>query len=125
MTESAIQTIKNRLQKYFHRTEKNIWINVAYQVVENNNKTPHSAHDFPPQDVSNDNRDAVNKKLCPSKTFTIVCRLEIEDKGRKLREKTNFEKSYTQKWSDKIFTMKFVRQSADVCWYVLEDHTKN
>ena len=87
MTESAIQTIKNRLQKYFHRTEKNIWINVAYQVVENNNKTPHSAHDFPPQDVSNDNRDAVNKKLCPSKTLTIVCRLEIEDKGRKLREK--------------------------------------
>ena len=125
MTESAIQTIKNRLQKYFHRTEKNIWINVAYQVVENNNKTPHSAHDFPPQDVSNDNRDAVNKKLCPSKTLTIVCRLEIEDKGRKLREKTNFEKSCTQKWSDKIFTMKFVRQSADVCWYVLEDHTKN
>ena len=124
MAERAIQTIKNRLQKYFHKTGKNIWIDVAHQVVDNYNKTPHSAHDLPPQDVSNENRDAVYKKLYPNKSLTTVCRLGIGDKVRKLREKTDFEKGYTQKWSDGIFTIKFVRQSAGVCWYVLEDHTK-
>ena len=124
MAERAIQTIKNRLQKYFHKTGRNIWIDVAQQVVDNYNKTPHSAHDFPPQDVSNENRDVVYKKLYPNKNLTTVCRLGIGDKVRKLREKTDFEKGYTQKWSDEIFAIKFVRQSAGVCWYILEDHTK-
>ena len=122
MAERAIQTIKNRLQKYFVLKKKHIWLDVIQQVAENYNSTPHSSHKLPPQDVNNENRDTVYKRLFPNKNITTVCRLEKGDKVRTLKEKTDFEKGYTQKWSDEVFTIKSVRQSAGVCWYILEDH---
>ena len=122
MAERAIQTIKNRLQKYFTKTKKHIWIDVINQIVQNYNATPHSSHGFAPQDVTDENRDEVYNKLYPNKSLTIVCKLEKGDKVRILKEKTEFEKGYTQKWSDEIYTIKSVRQRSGVCWYKIEDH---
>ena len=76
-----------------------------------------------PQDVTDENREQVYKKLFPDKQLTTVCKLKEGDKVRALKEKTQFEKGYTQKWSDEIYKIKSVRQSNGVCWYVLEDHT--
>ena len=123
MAERAIRTIKNRLQKYFSKTNKHIWIDVINQVVENYNATPHSSHGLPPQDVADENRDEVYKKLYPNQNLTTVCKLKKGDKVRILKEKTEFEKGYTQKWSDEIYKIRSVRQSGGVCWYKVEDHT--
>ena len=123
MAERAIQTIKNRLHKYFVLNGNKAWINVIDQVALNYNNTPHSAHNMAPQDVTDENRDQVYKKLFPDKQLTTVCKLKEGDKVRALKEKTQFEKGYTQKWSDEIYKIKSVRQSNGVCWYVLEDHT--
>ena len=123
MAERAIRTIKSRLQKYFTKTKKHIWIDVINQIVHNYNATPHSSHGFAPQDVTDENRDEVYKKLYPNKSLTIVCKLEKGDKVRILKEKTEFEKGYTQKWSDEIYTIISVRQSSGVCWYKIEDHS--
>ena len=103
---------------------EHIWINVIQQIAINYNSTPHSTHKIPPQDVNNENRDDVYKRLYPDKNLTTICKLKIEDKVRTLKEKTDFEKGYTQKWSDEIYTIKDVRQSGSVCWYILEDHTR-
>ena len=122
MAERAIQTIKNRLQKYFVLNGNHTWINIIDQIAKNYNSTPHSAHKMAPQDVTNENRDQVYKKMFPSKSLTTVCKLKEGDKVRALKEKTQFEKGYTQKWSDEIYKIKSVRQSNGVCWYILEDH---
>ena len=122
MAERAIQTIKNRLHKYFVKNGNHIWINVIDQVGKNYNATPHSAHKMAPQDVTDENRDQVYKKMFPGKNLTTVCKLKEGDKVRALKEKTQFEKGYTQKWSDEIYKIKSVRQSNGVCWYILEDH---
>ena len=122
MAERAIRTIKNRLQKYFHKTGKNLWINQINQIIQNYNLTPHSSHGLPPLDVSDENRDIVYKTLYPNKDLTTVCKLNKGDKVRILKEKTEFEKAYTQKWSDEIYTIGKVRQSGGVCWYKVEDH---
>ena len=124
MAERAIQTIKNRLQKYFVLNGKHVWIDVIQQVAKNYNLTPHSTHKLPPQDVTHENREQVYKQLFPDKTLTKICRLKAGDKVRTIKEKTDFEKGYTQKWPDQIYTIKYVRQSGGVCWYILEDHTK-
>ena len=124
MAERVIRTIKNRLQKYFIQNKKQIWINVIHQIAKNYNSTPHSAHGLPPLDVTDDNRDEVYKKLYPDKDLTTVCKLKKGDKVRILKEKTDFEKGYTQKWSDEIFQIKSIRQSGGVCWYKLENHTE-
>ena len=123
MAERAIQTIKNRLHKYFVSNGNKIWINIIDQVALNYNSTPHSAHNMAPQDVTDENRDEVYKKLFPDKQLTTICKLKEGDKVRALKEKTQFEKGYTQKWSDEIYKIKSVRQSNGVCWYILEDHT--
>ena len=124
MAERAIQTIKNRLQKLFVKRQNNIWIDVIEQIGKNYNATAHSSHKLAPQDVGPENRDEVYKRLYPERDVTIVCKLNVGDKVRKIKEKTEFEKGYTQKWSDEIYTIKSVRQSNRVCWYKLENLRK-
>ena len=124
MAERAIQTIKNRLQKIFVKRKSNIWIDVIQQVGKNYNATPHSTHKLAPQDVGPENRDEVYKRMYPKKDVTTVCKLKIGDKVRILKEKSEFEKGYTQKWSDEIYTINSVRQSNTICWYKLENLRK-
>ena len=124
MAERAIQTIKNRLEKYFLKTGQHVWINVIQQIEQNYNATPHSAHKMAPQDVTEENRDQVYKRLYPNINLTTVCKLKIGDKVRILKEKTDFAKGYTQKWSDEIYKITSVRQSNTICWYKIENFNK-
>ena len=89
--------------------------------MEDYNNTPHSAHGFPPQDVSSTNRDQVYKKLYPDVRLKTVCRLKTGDKVRTILQKDIFEKGYSANWSEEIFVISKVRQSDGVCWYYLED----
>ena len=61
--------------------------------------------------------------MCIRDSLTTVCKFSKGDKVRNLKEKTYFEKGYTQKWSDEIYRIKNVRQSSGVCWYKIEDHS--
>ena len=120
MAERAIRTIKTRLAKIFYKRQNNIWYDVVDQVVVNYNNTVHSAHGFRPQDVNEESRDAVYKKLYPKTEISLVCKLKRGDKVRKIREKTQFEKGYTQTWSDEIYVISAVKSNSKVCWYKLE-----
>ena len=120
MAERAIRTIKSRLAKIFYKRKNNIWYDVVDQVVANYNNTSHSAHGFRPLDVTDENRDQVYKILYPKNELSLVCKLYKGDKVRKIREKTQFEKGYTQKWSDEIYIISSVRSNSSVCWYKLK-----
>ena len=120
MAERVIRTIKSRLEKYFKVSGKRKWIDVLDQFVTNYNKTPHSAHGYPPDDVSSIPRDKIFKKLYPNRSLSVSCRLSIGDKVRKLREKSIFEKGYTENWSPEIYRITSVRQSNSVCWYKIQ-----
>ena len=120
MAERAIRTIKSRLAKIFYKRKSNIWYDVVEKVVKNYNNTIHSSHGFRPQDVNEENRNEVYKKLYPKTELTLVCKLKIGDKVRKIREKKQFEKGYSQNWSDEIFLISAVRSNTKVCWYILE-----
>ena len=120
IAERAIRTIKSRLEKYFRRSGKRKWIDVIDQFVDNYNKTPHRSIGMPPQDVSDENRDEVYKKLYPLRSLTVVCRLKAGDKVRKIIEKDPWKKGYTQNWSEEIYEIATVRQSNTVCFYKLK-----
>lgn len=120
MAERVIQTLKRRLEKYFYKHKTKNWVNVIDKVTANYNDTPHRSHGYKPQDVSEENRDDVYKKLYPDRRYSVVCKLRVGDKVRKIREKTLFEKGYTQNWSNEIYIISSVRQSRGVCWYKLE-----
>ena len=97
------------------------WIDIIQNVVQDYNNTPHSAHGFPPQDVTSENRDAVYKKLYPNLTLKTVCKLAVGDKVRKIIEKDIFEKGYSANWSEEIYVISKVKQTDGVCWYHLTD----
>ena len=111
--------MKRRLEKYFYKHNTKNWVHVIDQITKNYNNTPHSAHGFKPVDVSDENRDEVYNQLYPDRRLSVVCKLNVGDRVRKIREKTLFEKGYTQNWSDEIFIISSVRQSRGVCWYKL------
>ena len=92
-------------------------------MVENYNKTPHSAHKMAPLDVTSENRKEVYHRLYPKSMMTVECRLKVGDKVRKLKEKKEFEKGYTPNWSEETYTISAVRQKHTVCWYKLTDAT--
>ena len=119
MAERVIRTLKSRLQKYFVKNKTKRWKDVLDQVVQNYNATPHSAHKLPPQDVTSENRDEVYKRLYPHRAIRTVCRLQVEDKVRIIKEKSLFEKGYTANWSEEIYKIREVRQSDGVCYYYL------
>jgi len=121
MAERVIRTLKSRLQKYFVRNKTKRWKDVLDQVVKNYNATPHSAHKLPPQDVTSENRDEVYKRLYPHKSIRTVCRLQVEDKVRIIKDKSLFEKGYTANWSEQIYKIREIRQSNGVCYYYLSN----
>ena len=121
VAERVIRTIKSRLSKYFKKYKTKNWLDVLPIFTDNYNSTPHSAHGLPPNDVSSENRDVVYKRLYPKNTLTIVCKLKEGDKVRKIRDKSLFEKGYTENWSEEIYTISQARQSNLVCWYKLEN----
>ena len=119
MVERVIRTLKSRLQKYFVKYKTKRWKDVLDQVVQNYNATPHSAHKLPPQDVTDENRDKVYKRLYPNRSVRAVCRLQVGDKVRIIRDKTQFEKGYTANWSEEIYKIREIRQSNAVCYYYI------
>ena len=120
MVERVIQTLKRRLEKYFHHNKTKKWIDVIDQIVKNYNETPHSAHGLKPVDVTEEKSDEVYKKMYPDRKKSVICKLKVGDKVRKIREKSLFEKGYTQNWSDEIYKIVDVRQSNGICWYILK-----
>ena len=120
VAERVIQTIKRRLEKYFYHTKTKKWIDVIDQIAENYNNTPHSAHGLKPIDVTEENRQEVYDKMYPNRNKSVICKFNIGDRVRKIREKTLFEKGYTQNWSDEIYKIADIRQSNGICWYILK-----
>ena len=121
VAERAIRTIKSRLQKIFFTTRKHRWIDVIDQICNNYNNTPHSSIGRKPVDVTDENREEVYKRLYPYSKITVVCRLKVGDKVRKVIEKDlKFEKGYTENWSHELYVIDSVRQSNGVCYYKIK-----
>lgn len=121
MVERVNRTIKSRLQKYFFKNKTKNWIDVLDKIVENYNNTPHSALGIAPNQVTESNHKAVYKRLYPDLGLRTICKLNVEDRVRKIINKDIFEKGYTQNWSEEIYIISKVKQSNGVCYYYLKD----
>ena len=120
MAERVIRTLKSRLQKIFNRNKNNRWIDIIEKVAENYNNTPHRSIGMAPFQVNDSNRKRVYKRLYPKQSLTVVCKLKEGDKVRKIIEKKDFEKGYTENWSTDVFIVDSVRQSNAVCYYKIK-----
>ena len=120
MAERVIRTLKTRLQRYFDHNKSNRWIDIVDQIVTNYNNTPHRSIGIAPAKVTDANRKRVYKRLYPFESLSVVCKLREGDKVRRILNKNEFAKGYTENWSKEIFIVEFVRQSNTVCYYKIK-----
>jgi len=120
MAERAIRTIKTRMEKFYYKSGKRVWYGHLDQIVSNYNHTPHRSIGMAPLDVNEDTQRKVFKRMYPYSKITVDCRIKKGDKVRKKIEKKDFEKGYSQKWSDEVYIVDSVHQSNTICFYKLK-----
>ena len=121
MAERVIRTLKMRIEKYFYQHKTKRWIDFLPHLVKNYNSTPHRTIGMAPDQVTDQNSDAIYKKLYGDSDLKVIPRLQRGDKVRLLIDKALFDKGYKQNWTEKIYQIKSVFQRAGVVWYKVED----
>ena len=93
--------------KYFSANSTRKYINVLDEMVNNYNNTIHSSIKMTPVEASdkkNKNRVwfTLNGKV---RTYPIKPMFSVGDKVRITKKKTVFEKGYTPRWTEEVFTV--------------------
>ena len=123
IAERWIRTMKEKMFKYFTDNNTNKYIDVLPDLVEDYNNTVHSSTKFTPVEASKkENELKVWRNLYPDryKTSRLNPKFSVGDKVRITKKKKVFEKGYTTRWTEEIFTIKEIQETNPIT-YILED----
>ena len=123
IAERWIRTMKEKMFKYFTDNNTNKYIDVLPDLVEDYNNTVHSSTKFTPVEASKkENELKVWRNLYPDryKTSRLNPKFSVGDKVRITKKKKVFEKGYTTRWTEEIFTIKEIQETNPIT-YKLED----
>ena len=123
IAERWIRTIKEKMFKYFTDYNTNTYIDVLPDLVEDYNNTVHSSTKLTPTDASKEENELkVWRNLYPDryKTSRLNPKFSVGDEVRITKKKKVFEKGYTTRWTEEIFTIKEIRETNPIT-YKLED----
>ena len=123
IVERWIRTIKEKMWKYFTDNNSYNYINVLPELVEDYNNTVHSSTKLTPIDASKEENElTVWRNLYPDrfKINELTPKFSVGDEVRITKKKKVFEKGYTTRWTEEIFTIKEI-QNTDPITYKLED----
>ena len=102
------------LWKYFTANSTNIYINVLSDLVKKYNNTRHSSIKMTPVKASKkENKLIVWRNLYPDRLEIrdINPKFSVGDKVRISKKKKTFEKGYTTRWTEEIFTITEVQRT--------------
>ena len=123
IVERWIRTMKEKMFKYFTDNNTYNYIDVLPDLVEDYNNTVHSSTKLTPTDASKEENELkVWRNLYPDryKTSRLNPKFSVGDEVRITKKKKVFEKGYTTRWTEEIFTIKEIRET-DPITYKLED----
>ena len=123
IAERWIRTMKEKMFKYFTDNSTNTYIDVLPDLVEDYNNTVHSSTKLTPVEASKEENELkVWRNLYPDrfKTSRLNPKFSVGDEVRITKKKKVFEKGYTTRWTEEIFTIKEIRET-DPITYKLED----
>ena len=123
IVERWIRTMKEKMWKYFTDNNTYNYIDALPELVEDYNNTVHSSTKLTPTDASKEENELkVWRNLYPDryKTSRLNPKFSVGDKVRITKKKEVFEKGYTTRWTEEIFTIKEIRETNPIT-YKLED----
>ena len=123
IAERWIRTMKEKMFKYFTDNNTYNYIDALPELVEDYNNTVHSSTKLTPTDASKEENELkVWRNLYPDryKTSRLNPKFSVGDEVRITKKKKDFEKGYTARWTEEIFTIKEIRETNPIT-YKLED----
>lgn len=135
LAERVIRTIKEKMYKMYTDTRLKSWKTILNKVVEKYNKTIHSSINETPSNAFKD-PELIREKITDhnfqneakatndfTKPKPKKYKFKVGDKVRIFKYKNKFEKGYTAKWTNEIFTIDKVLGTSPVT-YALKDLDK-
>jgi hypothetical protein len=98
------RTLRTRMYRYFTSRNTKRWIDVLPQLIKSYNNTYHRTIGMAPNEVTNENAQAVSERMFPMKTIPKY-KFNIGDKVRIPVYKNVFAKGFTQNWTLEIFVV--------------------
>ena len=123
IVERWIRTIKEKMWKYFTDNNTYNYMDVLPKLVEDYNNTVHSSTKLTPIDASKKKNElTVWRNLYPDryKIYGLTPKFSVGDEVRITKKKKVFEKGYTTRWTEEIFTIKEIQNNNPIT-YKLED----
>ena len=123
IVERWIRTIKEKMWKYFTDNNTYKYIDVLPDLVEDYNNTVHSSTKLTPKEASKKKNELTvwrNLYLDRFKINNLTPKFSVGDEVRITKKKKVFEKGYTTRWKEEIFTIKEIRNTNPIT-YKIED----
>ena len=117
------RTMKEKMWKYFSTNSTSVYIYVLDDLVNQYNNTIHSSIKMTPVEASKKkNENTVWRNLYPdvgTKQETLS-KYSVGDKVRITKKKTTFERGYTPRWTEEVFTISQVQNTAPVTYKIID-----
>ena len=115
--------MKEKMWKYFSGNSTNVYIDVLPDLVREYNNTRHSSIKMTPVKASKkENKLRVWRNLYPKhlEIYDIKPKYSVGDKVRISKKKKTFEKRYTTRWTEEIFTIVEVKCTSPVTYKIAD-----
>ena len=123
VVERWIRTMKEKMWKYFSANSTNVYLNQLSDLVKEYNNTRHSSIKMTPVKASKkENELTVWRNLYPEhlEIRDINPKFSVEDKVRISKKKKTFEKGYTTRWTEEIFTIVEVKHTSPPTYKIVD-----
>ena len=123
VVERWTRTMKEKMWKYFLANSTNVYINVLPDLVREYNNTRHSSIKMTPTKATKkENELRVWRNLYPDhlEIKDIKPKFSIGDKVKINKKKNTFEKGYTTRWTEEIFTVVEVKRTSPVKYRIAD-----
>ena len=123
VVERWIRTMKERMWKYFTDNNTNHYVDILPDLVKGYNNTRHSSIKMTPVEASKKKHElTVWRTLYPDhlEIRNINPEFSVGDKVRISKKKKTFEKGYTTRWTEEIFTIVEVKRTSPVTYKIAD-----
>ena len=123
IVERWIRTMKEKMWKYFTDNNTYTYIDILPDLVEDYNNTVHSSTKLTPVEASKKKNElTVWRNLYPDrlKIYDLTPKFSVGDEVRISKKKKTFEKGYTTRWTEEIFTITKIQNTNPITYKIAD-----